>query len=202
MAIENNGANSTGANENEENKIINKENQGDQNENQDDQENDNDNSNQGDNNKNVETPEQKYARLKRQTEQLGKKLGIDSEKPNRSSKASELDYGQKAFLVANGVKGADETKLVQEIMSATGKSLEDVLETKYFQSELKELRETRASANAMPNGTKRSSNSSKDSVDYWIAKGELPPADQVDLRRKVVNERIAKERSKSVFLNN
>lgn len=197
MNNENNGANGTGANE--EDKNINNENQGNQNDNQENQDNDNENSNQGDNNKTVETPEQKYARLKRQTEQLGKKLGIDSDKSSKSSKASELDYGQKAFLVASGVKGAKEMDLAKEYMSNTGKSLEEVVENKYFLNDLKELRETTASANAMPNGSKRSTNSSKDSVDYWLAKGELPPADQIELRRKVVNERIAKEKNKNVF---
>lgn len=197
MTIDKNGAENTGA---EENKNIGNENQGNQNEGQENQESEKDSSNQENENKSSETPEQRYARLKRQTEQLGKKLGIDLEKSTKSSKASELDYGEKAFLVANGIKGADETKLVQEIMNDTGRSLDDVLESKYFQAELKELRETRASANATPNGTKRSSNSSRDSVDFWIAKGELPPADQVDLRRKVVNERINRERNKNVFL--
>jgi hypothetical protein len=197
MTIDNKGAENTGA---EETKNITNENQGNQNEGHENHEDENDSSNHEES-KNTETPEQRYARLKRQTEQLGKKLGIESEKSTKSSKTGELGYGEKAFLFANGVKGADENSLVENFMRETGKSLEDVLESKYFQAELKELRETKASTNAMPTGKNRSSQSSRDSVQFWIDKGELPPTDQIDLRRKVVNEKIARERNKNVFLN-
>lgn len=146
-----------------------------------------------------ETPEAKLARLKRQTQQLEKKLGLKDEP--KSSKSNELDYGQKAFLTANGIKGNDEYKLVQEVIANTGKSLEDVLESKYFLAELNEIRELKASQNATPQGSKRSAQTSRDTVDYWLAKGELPPANEQELRRKVVNARIDKESKKGVFYN-
>ena len=117
------------------------------------------------------------------------------------NKSNDLDYGQKAFLVANGVKESDEMKLVKGVMQETGKSLEDVLSSKYFQAELKEMRDLKASSNAIPNG-KRSGTASQDSVDYWIAKGELPPASDRELRQKVVNARIKKNDNKGVFYNN
>lgn len=116
-----------------------------------------------------------------------------------TKKSDELDYGQKAFLAANDIKVSDEVTLVKNIMKDTGKNLEQVLESKYFQAELKEMRELRNTEDAMPSKSKRSNNSAKDSADYWVAKGELPPADQIDLRRKVIAERRKKDTSGNPF---
>ena len=77
--------------------------------------------------------------------------------------------------------------------------MDEVLEAKYFQSELKERREAKASKDAIPTGAKRSTSAPATQVDYWIGKGELPPADQVDLRREVVKARMKIEGSKSNF---
>jgi hypothetical protein len=152
-----------------------------------------------------EAPEAKRARLLRELERHDRKYPqaeVPKEPSSKTIPSSELDYGQKAFLLANGVKGSDEVELVKTIMSNTGKSLDDVVESKYFQSELKEMREARAVVDATPTGTKRSAQMASDSVDYWIAKGELPPADQRELRQKVVNARIKTEQSKSQFTDN
>lgn len=103
------------------------------------------------------------------------------------SKSDELDYGQKAFLVANGIKAEDEIKLVRTIMKDTGKTLEQVLESKYFQAELKERRELKQTDDATPSSSKRTSQGIKDSVEYWIAKGELP--EDRELKMKVIDAR-------------
>ena len=121
-------------------------------------------------------------------------------KPPENKNPSELGYGEKAYLVANGIKGADEIALVKEYL-ANGKSLDDIPDNKYFQNDLKELRETKATKDAMPTSSKRSPSSGRDSVDYWINKGELPPTDQVQLRRDVLNARIKKETEGSKFAN-
>ena len=84
-------------------------------------------------------------------------------------------------------------------MKETGKTLEEVLASKYFRAELKELREQKASADAIPDSSKRSGQSPKDSVDYWLAKGEMPPADQPQLRREYVNAKLKQETSGSKF---
>lgn len=152
------------------------------------------------------TLEQQRGILQRKLTKINKELGIEEEpKPQKITKKStkgELDYGQKAFLVANGIKGSDEVALVQEMMSATGRTLDDVVENKYFQAELKELRESKATKEAIPSSSKRSPSSQEGTVDYWIAKGELPPADKVELRRKVLNERIRREEQASKFSDN
>ncbi len=128
------------------------------------------------------------------------KKPIESAKPD--DKSGELDYGQKAYLVAKGIEAPDEVELVQKTIKETGKPLDQVIGSKFFQAELKELREARDAEAAIPKGDKgkgRSAQSSRDTVEYWIAKGELPPKDQVELRRKVVNARIKVEKDKTQF---
>lgn len=122
----------------------------------------------------------------------GRKEGEQDEK-NKG-----FDYGQKAFLKSNGIE-KDEYELVKEVMSATGKDLEDVLESKHFQGMLKEQRDVKATKDATPAGSKRSTTSTRDTVEYWIAKGEMPPASEVELRRKVVNAKIKKDRDRNTF---
>ena len=99
--------------------------------------------------------------------------------------------------MANGIKGSKETELIQKVLSESGKTVEEVLESKYFQAELNELRELNKTDDALPKGSKRTGQSAQDTVDYWIAKGELPTDRK--LRQDVVNARIAKETNKSVF---
>lgn len=140
--------------------------------------------------------EAEEGRRRRLEKQLSKSDTGDKKAP---SKSDELDYGQKAFLVANGVKEQDEMKLVTSIMKDTGKTLDDVLQSKYFLSELQEMREAKVTANAVPSGTKRTGQSAQDSVEYWLAKGELP-SDR-ELRTKVVNARYNAEKNKNVFYN-
>lgn len=143
----------------------------------------------------TETPEARVARLRRQLKQAEKAAGVDDEPERKPSKKSDdLDYGQKAFLVASGVKEADEIALAKEFVSNTGKSLDDVLASKHFQAELNDLRETKASLAAVPSSGNRTGQSAQDTVEYWIAKGELPPASERELRTKVVNARINKEK--------
>lgn len=134
-------------------------------------------------------------RLKRAEKKLSRSESETSTKA--PSKTGEFDYGQKAFLVANGVKSADEMKLVKEIMSNTGRTLDQVLESKYFTAELNEMREMKKSQDAIPSNSKRTSQSGRDTVDYWIAKGELP--EDRDLRSKVVKAKWKSSSSVNPF---
>jgi hypothetical protein len=129
----------------------------------------------------------------------------EKEKPKSTKKSdekSDFDYGQKAYLIANGIK-ADEINYVKEVMEATGKDLDSVLASKYFQAELKERREAQVAEAAMPSGTKRSGTASRDSVEYWVAKGELPPntPENFKLRAEVVNAKIKSQTSNRQFYN-
>lgn len=153
----------------------------------------------------VETPEAKIARLKRQLKKAQQQAGVEEAiEPKTDRKPFVLGYAEKAYLNANGVKGTDEYNLVSEMVANTGKDIESLLDNKYFQAELKELRATRESKNASDalSGNNRTGQSSRDSVDYWIAKGELPPPYMQKLRREVVNARIVTEKNGSTFSNN
>src|SRR3990172_11890169 len=111
-----------------------------------------------------ETPEARKARLLRQLKQVNKKLGVEEEKP-KPKKSDEFDHGEKAFLIANGIKGQEEYEFVKQQMEDSGKSLDDIVEAKWFQAELKELRDARVAKNAIHSSSKRSAQSAKDTVE-------------------------------------
>lgn len=113
--------------------------------------------------------------------------------PEETKKSNKVDYGQKAFLIANGIKGKDEMDLVQAWADNTGKDLDEILENKHFLNELKDLRDDKTAKEAMPSDSKRSGNQGRDSVEYWLAKGELPPADQFELRKQYVNAKMKRQ---------
>lgn len=144
----------------------------------------------------VETVEAKVARLKRQLKKAQNELGVESETETKAVRKSiELDYGQKAYLIANGVKGSSEFNLVKEIMTDTGKPLEEVVDSRYFQTRLKEersLANSKAASDAAT-GSMKGSPSARDTTEYWLAKGELPPTHMTTLRREVVNARMKQE---------
>lgn len=142
-------------------------------------------------------------RFKTKLEKAKELVKANVEKPKIPEKKEKegFDYAEKAFLKANNIQ-KDEYDFVQEVIKSTGKSLDDVLESKYFQNELQERREESETKKAIPEGTKRSSGAPMDSVDYWLAKGELPPKEQSELRRKVVNAKIKKANQESKFSPN
>lgn len=123
---------------------------------------------------------------------------LEKLKVEPASKKEGLDYAEKAYLKSSGIN-QDEFNLVLEASQNTGKSIDDVLGSKWFQALLGEHRESKAVANAIPEGSGRSSSSARDSVEYWVAKGELPPPSEVDLRRKVVNAKLKKEKDRNKF---
>ncbi len=86
-------------------------------------------------------------------------------------------------------------------MNDTGKTLEGVLESKYFRAEQKELRDQIASEDAIPEGGKRPSKIAKDNVNYWIDRDELPEdtIENRQLRRNIVNEKLKRVKEKSQF---
>ena len=119
----------------------------------------------------------------------------------KAKKSDEFDYGELAFLNANDIKDSDEVDFAKKLQKQTGQELRDLIGDEYFQSKLNSYREGRATEKAMPKGSKRSNNSTVDNVDYWIAKGELPPIEQRELRYKVVNARMKKEEAGTKFYN-
>lgn len=131
---------------------------------------------------------------------LRKDLGLDKTETPAPSKREEdksgLGLDEKAYLRASGIT-PKEFDFVQQMLQETGKPLEALIDHPYFQAELKLHREYSASREAIPTGGKRASQSAKDTVDFWLQKGELPK--DRELRTKVVNERIKREKSRNNF---
>lgn len=140
--------------------------------------------------------EETQGRLKRAETKLSKQTETKTEKV--PGKSDDLDYGQKAFLVANGIKGAKEMDFVKSELKKSGEDMESLLENDYFKSKLENFRALGKTAEAIPPG-KRSSGIATDSVEYWAAK----PFEEVpkDMRAKVVNFKLDKEKNKGQFYN-
>lgn len=122
-----------------------------------------------------------------------------SEKPTaKKSNNNDLDYGQKAYLAASGIKGSKEFEFVQEELSNSGLDLDGLLENDYFQSRLEKFRSINKTKDAIPSGN-RSGGPAVDSTEYWMSK----PIEEVpkDMRAKVVNAKLHKEKVKGVFYN-
>lgn len=115
------------------------------------------------------------------------------------TKSDKVDYGELAFLSQKGVEHDEDISYIQNIANNTGESLKDVLSKSFVKAELKERAEQRTTADATPKGTKRSASPARSDVDYWVAKGVLPPADQPQLRQDVVNAKLKSEKSASEF---
>jgi len=154
--------------------------------------------------KQPETIEARKARLERQLSQINKKLGNSPKEKavEPSEKKEGLDRIDKAILRAEKITDSDEIALAQDIKRETGKDIEDVLESRYFKAELKAMREEKNAQDAIPSNSKRSMNSNRDSVEYWIAKGEMPPASETKLRQAYVNAKISKSKTSNMFSDN
>jgi len=124
---------------------------------------------------------------------------LETKQPEEEEKKDKLDIAQKSYLLSNGIK-KEEFDFILETMNDTGKSIDDLLESKWFKSELEDKREELKTKEAIPSGSERSSSSARTEVDYWIAKGELP-ADR-ELRSKVVKEKRKRASSASQFSDN
>jgi hypothetical protein len=119
-------------------------------------------------------------------------------KPTQKTKSDGFDYGEKAFLAANGVKGSKELEFFQAELTESGQDIDTLLENSYFKARLDEFRSLNQTAEATIAG-KRSGGAATDSVDYWMAK----PIEEVpkEMRAKVVNAKLQKDKSTGVFYN-
>lgn len=168
----------------------------------------------------VETPEARKARLDKQVEQHRKKYpdlykkpadekdDEDDKKGKKGKKSDVLDYGQLAFYNSKSdavkIESDEDVEFLRETIESTGKDQRSILASKWFQAELKERQAGRETADAVPGNGKRSGGSASNTVEYWIAKGGLPPntPENQKLRQEIVNARIGKERGKSQFTDN
>lgn len=123
-------------------------------------------------------------------------------KPEVPEKKEILDRVDRAVLTVRGITEPEEIEFIENTMKETGKDLDNLLNSTWFKAELAEFREKMMTDSVVPKGTKRSSQAARDSVDYWIKKGELPPRNQVQLRRDVVNAKMKQAKDGNVFSDN
>ena len=145
------------------------------------------------------TPQEELDYFEGRAKRLRKDLGIESPKEiSKTQKSNGLDYGEKAYLTSNGIKGSKEFEFVQSELKSSGQGLDDLLENDYFQSRLEKFRALNKTSDAIPKGN-RSGAVATDSVEYWAGKPiEDVPA---EMRTKVVNHKLAKDKNKGVFYN-
>lgn len=153
------------------------------------------------------TRQRLYARMKKAEADAKASKPSDKPQPKQqkggSKEVTEFDYGQEAYLIAKGVEDDEAKTFLLEEINQTGKSLREVMSFKYVQEALKGIKEDKANMIAMPKGTgTRGGKSAQNTVEYWIAKGELPPADQTELRRQVVKEKIRQDSTGNKFGGN
>lgn len=149
------------------------------------------------------TPQEEYEYHKGRAERLEKKLGLKKpEVKQDSSKPSELDMGTIAYLNSLvGLKGKDEIALAREYI-ANGRDALSLSENKFFMQDLQNLRDAKASADAIPKGNSRSGQTGITDVDLAVAKyketGELPT--DFKLRNKVIDLAITKKEKGDPYL--
>lgn len=144
----------------------------------------------------------RLAKLKKASEA---KVEVPGDKDKSLTIKKGFDFAEKSYMRSAGIKPEDFDLVAQ--YTENGKSLDDVLDEsttvgKLFQAELKERRDLKASKDAIPSGSKRATPTARDTVEYWVAKGELPPRDQKELRQKVLDAKIKAEEKKSQFSTN
>ena len=134
---------------------------------------------------------QLFARAKKAEgfEQDGDGKWVKAQKPEPktepkklSKKSDELDYAQLAFHNTKSdvqkIESEEEVEWVKQQMEETGKSLQGLLNSKFFKTEYEAFKTSKVVDKAVPVGTGRSNQApASQSVEYWLNKGdtEFPP---------------------------
>lgn len=138
--------------------------------------------------------------LKRENKDL-KKPKEPKETPQKTDD-SELSQKVEALsMQVAGITKDSEVELAKNLQKETGLPMDKLLSSKYFKSELEDLRTSEANAEAST-GIKgdKTGSSAKQSAEYWIAKGEYPTREQVPdakVRTEIRKAMVAKEKGTS-----
>lgn len=177
------------------------------------------NENKGENLPNQETDEQKIERLR--TERDGLKKDVDTykaqkshwkkkaeskgdkpkekqTKPNESDKSDRaLETAQRALLNSAGFKASEQQDYIFEQAERLKADVSEIIGDDYHQSKLKAIKDKIDTKGSMPKGGGKGGGGASDSVDYWIAKDELP--EDQELAEKVIEAKMKKQKSKNQF---
>jgi len=123
---------------------------------------------------------------------------------SQTTEPSDLDYGQKALLRATlNIKGADELQLAKDYMKRAGVDADALEGDDIFMAKLDKLRTTKSNELAAQSTNGRGNTvSGRSTVEYWIAKGEHPPAELGrDLAYQYVQAKRNQGKNTKMFYN-
>lgn len=135
------------------------------------------------------------------------KVEKEEKKPKAEVSKPDGEFGllQKSYLRSADIVEEDEVELVKKLMEETGKDIDVLIETKYFKSELEELRDVKATTKATSDVRGgRGNTQATDTAEHWIAKGIPPTPEQVPdraTRVKIARAMIASEDTGKKFYN-
>ena len=123
----------------------------------------------------------------------------------KEEKPDEFGLLQKTYLRSAGVVDEDEIELAKSIQKKTGLDWDKLPDDDYFKSKLEGLRTAKSNANAVSNVRGGSGGTeTKNTPEYWIAKGTPPTAEQVSdkkTRVKIYRAMMAQQESGGKFYN-
>ena len=119
----------------------------------------------------------------------------EASKSEKKEIKSEFGLLEKAYLKASGVNDSDKVELLKKWQKDTGKGIEELVDHPFIKAEFEKLDTAKANALATTNIHSDSKDESKDSVDSWLAKGELPKDKK--LRQKVLVEKLRRAKDGS-----
>jgi len=147
----------------------------------------------------AKSAETELKKFKTQPKETPASKSEPDEKAPGAPRASEegSDYAERFDKMTMRIAGITDSEQQAEVLKSSkslGVPVEEALENEYLQAKLKSMKEGQKTQEAVPEGSKRSSTSPRNEVDYWITKDELPE-DNPELRRKVVLEKVKRSKS-------
>lgn len=105
----------------------------------------------------------------------------DKKVEKKGKKSDELDYAQLAFHNSKSnslkIETEEEMEFLKQQMEETGKSMQGLLNSKFFQTEYAAFKEAKIVDNSMPDVPNRNTaTSASKTLEFWMNRGEeLPP---------------------------
>jgi hypothetical protein len=123
--------------------------------------------------------------LKRENKDLKKAKEEPKGETPKEPQSEEFGLLHRTFLASNGVTEEDEIELAREVQKETGMDWAKLGNDEYFKFKLEQFRKTKVNTKAT-GGVKggKVSSDAKQTVDYWLQKGEPPTRDDVPDRKK------------------
>ena len=135
---------------------------------------------------------------KKAAESKGDKPEKKPDKPDELDKSDKaLEIAQHALLNSSGYKASEQQDYVFEQAKKLKVDVSEIVNDDYHKSKLKAISDKLAVQGNMPKGGGTGGGGASDSVEYWLAKDELPP-DQ-ELAEKVVEAKKKKDSGSKQF---